>query len=102
MEKLKIAVEDIESSTEYPETAKMLQDVYDRTGFLPNIFDCISPSLKESEIEDNNQIMHKPDSIDLWVAERWLRREGDTLVIWVTTEIIQPAMVSKKGTPIIF
>jgi len=102
MEKLKLVVEDIESSAQYTETAKMLQGVYDRTGFIPNIFDCISPPETEGEIEDNNQRMCNPNEIDLWVAERWLHREGDILVLWVTTEIIRPNIISKEGKQLIF
>lgn len=97
MEKLKILVEDIESGAEHAETAKMLQQVYDKTGFLPNVFDCISPPETECEIEDGNQHMCKPDEIDLWVVERWLHRDGKTLVLWVTTEMIRPAIITKDG-----
>ncbi len=97
MEKLKLEVEDIEDSTEYPETAKMLQSVYDRTGFLPSLYDCISPPKTERDIEDEHQVMRKPNEIDLYVAERWLHREGDVLVIWVTTKIIRPVLLDVKG-----
>lgn len=104
MEKLKLAVEDIESSAPYTETAKMLQDVYDRTGFIPSLFDCISPPKTEGKIEvcdDNGNVREvEPNEVDLWVAERWLHREGDILVLWVTTQIIRPVMISSKGEQI--
>lgn len=104
MEKLEIAVEDIESSAQYSETAKMLQDVYDRTGFIPSIFDCISPPETEGKIEvcgDNGIVRDvEPNEVDLWVSERWLHRDGKTLVLWVTTEIISPVKVSSNGKQI--
>ena len=102
MKKLRLLVEDIESSHEYKETTKIIQKLYDETGFIPNIYDCISPSLKEGNIEDNDQVMREPNEIDLWVVERWLHREGDALHIWVTTQMIRPVILSKDGNQIKF
>lgn len=104
MQKLKIAVEDIESNADYKETAKMLQDVYDRTGFIPSLFDCISPPETEGKIEvcddDGNVRKLEPNEVDLYVAERWLWRKGDIMHIYVTTQIIRPVMLSNKGKQI--